>query len=191
MRDATLICVLFAFSSVCFAQEGVVIFSVEITDVAELIRKDGSPVIHDKTGIFYYYKQAKAGEYGPTVTGYKFENGKIGGVAGGGSIGSEIFLQKLMNIPISGFDVAAEIEATLEKLRLEAQRNGTSYSLPSIRDGAEYKISFAFNGIDISYKAWNPGPLIDELAKHNSSIKNFKDVIDLFATDYGRNTFGL
>lgn len=167
-------------------------FSVEITESSGMIvRSDGQPIEFGRTGVFYYFEEARPGGYGPLITGYRIANDQVTDVWGGGSAGSEMLINTLKALPLVTFDVASEIESTIAALKQQAQRDGGFYSPPSVRDGNKYRITYNFNGVEIIYEAWNPGPLIDDLAKHSTNIANFKELIDLFAEDYGRNKFGL
>jgi hypothetical protein len=168
---------------------GKLIFSVERTGASGFVRPDGAPITFEKTGIFYYV-ETTPGTGGAIVTGYHFANGEITDVAGEGSSESEELLNHLRSLPIKSFDVKAAVAETISALQQQAQQEGRSYSGSGIRDGSEYRISYDFNGVQISYSAWNPLNTIEYLAPHNTDIANLKELIDLFALQYGKRLFG-
>jgi hypothetical protein len=183
---------LLVFTVPVLAQEiinGTLIFSVERIGGSEIFTEDGTQIPLQKTGIFYYVQ--RAGQGAITIAGYHYEGGQIIGIAGEGSIDSENFLAQLRQLSLSTFDVASEIESTVSELRQKAQREGLMFSLPTVFDGSQYRIYYQFNGAEIKYEAPNPGPAIDELAKHNANIADLKQLIDLFALQFGRRSFGL
>lgn len=180
-----LIVTLFVASPSARAQEfqGKVIFSVELVEWAMERGPDGSRGPRERTGIFYYYKEGP-GEYGSTITGYKLLNGEIIGVAGAGSVGTAALLKKLNAMPLSAFDVQDEID----RATVSQRANNT---MMIVADGAKYRIRYDFNDVGIDHTGWEPGSYIDGLAQYSENLSNLKDVIDLFATHYGRRQFGL
>jgi hypothetical protein len=169
------------------AQEfrGKLIFSVEEVEWSLRINDDGSRGPKQRTGIFYYYEQGTPGAIGPSMTGYKLHEGKVVELSGAGSFEAGKFIEELTALPLSGFDVQAEIERTQKELRA---RNGP---MMIVADGTRYRIRYDFNGVSIDCTSWNPGSYIDWLAPYNEKLGQLKAVIDLFATQYGRRQFGL
>jgi hypothetical protein len=190
-----LLLALLTFSSTAYPQEpeprGNLVFSVELVGTSGIERSDGTPITFMKTGIFYYIEEARPGDYGALLTGYRFANGQVIDVVGEGSIGSEAFLNRLQNLPLRSFDVAVAVKETITSLQQKAQREGGVYSGSGVRDGSEYRISYDFNNVHISYRAWNPGHTLDKLAPYNADIANLRELIDIFAEQYGRRQFGL
>ena len=185
---------LLALSPSGFAQEfeppGRVIFSVEMTDPGHVVNPDGTPITLDRTGIFYFLEEATAMS-SPLLSAYRFADGEIVGVGGEGSVESIEFLAELAKIPLVSFDVASRIEEVSTILRSNAQRFGGVAPSPSVRGGAKYRISYDYNGVQLSYEAWNPGPYIDALAGYDPDLAALNQVIDLFATLWGRRALGL
>jgi hypothetical protein len=182
-----------AISPLAFPQQfqGKVIFSVEVLEWSMQRNSDGSNGPKKPTGIFYYYKEGRPGEYGPSIMGYNLVEGEIIGIAGAGSFGDEALLKKLDALSIASFDVQNEIDTTLERLSAEARRNSTGVPRFSVTDGSKYRIRYDFNGVSIDHTAWNPGPIITFYAPHSENLRKLDELINLFAAYYGRRQFAL
>ena len=173
-------------SSFATAQQvqGELIFAVEV--VEQSLRVD--PL--ERQGIFFYYDETRPG-LSPTLNYFSYVDGEIVKRGGQGTIGTELFINKLLSHPIVSFDVEEEITSTIEFLQAQSREDGSRYSPPLVLDGSKYLIVYNFNGVRLEYEAWNPGPVIDDLAKYNPNIKDLKELIDLFAIEYARRDFGL
>lgn len=164
--------------------KGKLIFSVEEVEWSLRINEDGSRGPKEKTGVFYYLLEGP-GEYGSTMTGYKFREGEVVEASSSGGVETTAFLRQLNALPLSTFDVEKEMEVARKELRA---RNGP---VTIVMDGSKYRIRYDFNGSSIDYTAWNPGPYIDSLAPYSGKLLELKAVIDLFARHFGRRQFGL
>ena len=163
---------------------GEVIFSVT------LLEGSRTGIHTNKTGIFFYLDD-QGPKYGSSVAGYQFKDGKIVDVFGGGTYGSRELLENLNSIKIKPFDCQYEIETTIITQKENAKKNGTKFKMPIVLDGAKYKIYYSHNDVTVSLTDWNPSPKVFYLAEFNGNLHQLKEVIDLFATYYGRKKMGL
>lgn len=184
LRSLLLVCALFAPALLGIAAEdipGKIIFSVEQVDF-ELQRTD-RPI--GRTGILYYYREARPGQFDQaSLVGYRFKDGKVTDLDGGGGEPVEERLKKLKALPLSTFDVAGELNTARQKMRTETRR------IFSVADGGTYRIRYDFNGVSIDYTGQTPGTYIDVLAPFSENLKNLKELMDLLALSYGRRAFG-
>jgi hypothetical protein len=180
MRLWILACALFAPALPAFPAEdipGKIIFSVEQVDF-ELKRSD-RPI--GRTGIFYYYREAGPGQ--SSLTGYRFQDGKVTDLAGGGGEEVEEQVKKLKALPIASFDVASELVAARRKMQTQTRR------IFSVSDGGTYRIRYDFNGVSIDYTGQTPGAYINVLAPFSENLTNLKALMDFLALSYGRRVF--
>lgn len=161
--------------------QGRLIFAIEILETSE------GPASPERTGIFYYYKEAGASQFAQdSLTGYMLRNGEVIGISGG-----QEFLKQLKALPLTSFDVQKDIDSTMEKLRSDAARRQMSPPIFVVTDGAKYRILYDFNGVLIDYTRWNAGAYVNHYAQYSKNLRNLSDLIDLFALNYGRRQFGL
>jgi hypothetical protein len=142
-------------------------------------------------GHFLYIDDSEHHAVHPTVTFYEVRNGKITDVVGGGSGESEQFLNRLRSIGLESFDFNAEIAETNIRESKKAAMDDERFLAPFVADGAEYEITYSFDGISLSFLAWNPGYSIDFYARYSPKIAKLKAVLDLVSEFYGRGRIGI
>lgn len=125
------------------------------------------------------------------ITGYRVQDGEIADLFGGGSYDSEIFLKRLRAIDFQAFDYPTEIQNVYTREKEKAEKEGEQYIQRFVLDGAEYEITYDFEGVHFLLRAWNPGCDIDFCAERSPRIAKLKALLDLFYEYYGRSKIGL
>ncbi len=192
LKSWIVFCTLFAACLPALAQEfrGKAIFSVEVLEGAFDLKTDGSKGPKGRTGVFCYHEEDRTVPSAPplgsikvagSLSCYKLRDEKSVGVAGPGSSESAAILQTLRSSSLSAFNVQNEIDTVSAKIPEKIV----------VKDGAKFRIQYDFNGVSIDHTGWNPGPYIRFLAPHSDNLRKLDEVINIFATLYGRREFGL
>ncbi|MEM9159969.1 MAG: hypothetical protein AAGB46_13065, partial [Verrucomicrobiota bacterium] len=165
--------------------EGVLLMSIELKESAF------SGVPAGKHGYFLYVKDAGAFVRGPLVTGYRYDNGKLIDVFGGGSSGSVWFLEKLEDLGVRPF----EYSSALASARILESQDSSGVEMDEaapvgMNDGT-YEISYSYQGVSVKFSEENPGPVLRRYSKYNDNISQFSELVNLMSTYYGLMKIGM
>jgi hypothetical protein len=165
----------------------VTLFAVRLTDA-------GITQMPEKlTGYFFvlsFLKYSPKAPVSPQVTYYQVFNGDTVERQSLGYTKSLELMRKLAAVDFESFNFKVE-EVNAENVIREEVQKGLRPPYIAPDDGAEYEIEFNYKQTAFRLKCWNPAYCIPEYAQYSPRIAKLDQVINLFASYYGREKFGL
>ena len=164
----------------------------ELVLTVELQESSFTGIPEGKHGYYLYVYDPGAFTKGPLVTVYRYDNGKIVDVFGGGSSGSAWFIDQLEGLGVETFDydLAMEAAVTLEAAQGSEVEESEVESPVGMNDGI-YRIAYAYEGAAFQFSEENPGPLLRHYANYNHDISKLSELVNLLGTYYGLMKIGM